>query len=186
MKKLIIIIIFAGSLAKTFSLETEPLFLRFDEKYYYNNKVESYLNFGIQFIYPPPHESGFGYISMSRGIAYGIFPEYLYIGMAYDIALGWDLIALFSSDRSEREPKENYQIGMIFGARVYSLIQIRNLMLWSFIGCDLLFFMHPMPFMGLELSFKMIGFEYAYYFPIHSDNITRHRFTVKFHLHDWR
>ena len=188
MKILIIIIIFTGSLAKVFSQNAEPLFLYFDEKYYYHNKVEHDLNFGIQFVFPPPHESAFGFFGISRGIAYGIIQEYFYVGMAGDIAIGWDWFALFSRDAErerERERRENYQLGILFGTRVYSLFQLRNFRLWSFIGCDI-FLIYPMPYMGMELSYKNVGFEYTYYFPIYSDNITRHRISIKFHLHDWR
>jgi len=72
-------------------------------------------------------------------------------------------------------------LGFGLGGRIFNLLQINNFRIWSFIGCDLLFFIIPMPYAGIELSYELIGLEYAYYFPIKSGYPKGHRISIKFH-----
>jgi hypothetical protein len=51
-----------------------------------------------------------------------------------------------------------------------------------FFGCDFLFVILPMPYVGMEISFKIVGLEYAYYLSLGNDNPIRHQISLKLHL----
>jgi hypothetical protein len=177
---IIVLLLFTCSI-NIFSQDVNKLLFEFDEEYYYYDKFEKEINASWRFIFPPQNENSFGFVDSSVGIGYGIIPEFYYIGIAGDVALGFDW---FSSDDDSNKDKKNYQIGVSIGGRIYNLFQIynTNLRIWSFIGCDFLFIILPMPYVGVELSYKLIGIEYACYLPIIKDNPVRHQISIKFHL----
>jgi hypothetical protein len=182
----IFILLFTCSI-NIFSQDINKLLFEFDEQYYYYDKIEKDINASWRFTFPPLTENTFGYIDFSAGIGYGIVPGYYYIGAAGDGALGFDWFALFTDDNKNNSNKNNnnnkvYQIGMSIGGRIFNLVQIHNLRIWSFIGCDFLFVILPMPYVGGELSYKLLGVEYAYYLPINNENPVRHQISIKFHL----
>jgi len=174
-----------------FSQDINKYLFEFNEDYYYWNSFEKDINASWRFIYPPPNENTFAFLDISAGVAYGVIPEFYYLGVAGDIALGFDWFTLFSDDKKEDNQADNnkkssdekdYQIGVSIGGRIYNLLQIKNFKIWSFIGCDFLFLILPMPYIGGELSYKILGIEYAYYLPVIEDNPARHRISIKFHL----
>ena len=179
MRKIIILFLFFFSF-NIFSQEREELFYRFDERYYYYDKFERDINASLRFLIPPPHESVFGFFCGNMGMGYGIIPEYYYIGAACDFALGFDWFRIFSGGENNSNERESYQLGLSLGFRLYNLVQIKNFRIWSFVGSDFLFVILPMPYAGLEITFKMIGLEYAYYFPIENGYPTRHRVSLIF------
>jgi hypothetical protein len=175
----IFILLFTCSI-NLFSQDINKLLFEFNEQYYYYDKFEKDINASWRFIFPPPNDNTFGFIDISAGIFYGIFPKFYYIGIAGDVAYGFDW---FHSDNGNKNnDKKNYQIGLSIGGRIYNLFQINKFRIWPFIGCDFLFIIYPMLYAGLELSFKILGLEYAYYFPIIEENPARHRISIKFHL----
>ena len=180
MRNFIIFLLLSTCSINVFSQEKNKLLFNFDEQYFYFDKIEINYDGSLRFLIPPPHESLFGFVGYSVGIFYGIIPESYYIGIAGDMALGFDWFTLFSGDPSTN--KENPQIGASIGGRIYNLLQIKNFRIWSFIGCDFLLIILPMPYAGIELSYKMAGFEYAYYFRINNENPARHRISIKLHL----
>jgi hypothetical protein len=150
---------------------------------YYDSydKIEYDTNASLRFILPPPYPSAFVFFDFSAGISYGIIPAYYYIGIAGDIAIGTDWFALFSEN--EDIDREYTQFGFSLGVRVYNLIRISNFKIIPFLGCDFLFVLLPMPYIGAEISFEGIGIgiEYAYYLPI-VNNIQRHQMSLKIHI----
>ena len=182
MKKIILLIILLFCCIGIHSQDIDKLFLRFDERYYYYDKIERNINASWRFLIPPPHENSFGFVGVSIGIGYGIIQEIFYIGIAGDVALGFDWFGLFSDNNDNNDNVENLQIGVSTGFRLYNLLQIRNFKILSFIGSDFLFAFLPMPYIGLELSFKLIGFEYAHYFPFNYGYSSRHRISIIFRL----
>jgi len=167
-----------------YSQEKNIVPLDFNEKYYYSDILEYDMNIATQFIVPPPNKYSFGYLDFSVGISYGIVPRYFYLGVACDFAIGFDWFTLFSSDKDNNFNSEIPQIGLGAGGRIYCLLQMKNLKLWSFTGCDyLLFVKYPMLYAGIELSYKIVGLEYGYYFPIMDNgNPAKHRVALKFHM----
>ena len=187
MRYFIIIILLLTCSINIFPQNINKLFFDSDESYYYFKKIEKDINASLRFIYPPPNENSFGYIDFSLGISYGIIPEFYYIGIAGDIALGFDWFGLFSNDNKEQDDDKNndekiYQIGLSIGARIYNLLQIYNFKICSFIGCDFLYIILPMPYVGIEFSYKMFGLGYAYYLPIYKEFSTNHQISIKFYL----
>jgi hypothetical protein len=179
---IVFILLFTCSI-NIFSQDINELLFNFDEQYYYFDKIEKDINASWRFIIPPPDENSFGFVDISVGICHEIIPEFYYIGVAYDVALGFDWFALSSnSDDNKNNDKENYQIGVSIGGRIYNLLQIYNFRIWSFIGCDFLFIILPMPYVGIELSYKILGLEYAYYLPINKENPAKHQISIKFHF----
>ena len=161
------------------------MLFEFNEQYYYYNKFEKKINASWRFIFPPPNENSFGFLDISGGIGFRVIPDFYYIGISGDVALGFDWFITdnySNNNNNKNNDKKTYQIGVSLGGRIYNLFQIKNFRIWSFIGCDFLFIIFPMPYTGLELSYKMIGLEYAYYFPIIKENPARHQISIKFHL----
>jgi len=183
-RNLVIFILLSACSINIFSQEKEELLFEFDEQYYYYDKIEKDINLSWRFLVPPPNENSFGFVGFSVGIGYGIIPEFYYIGIAGDVALGFDWLTLFSDDNNKKDDNnKNPQIGISLGARIYNLIQIYNFRIWPFFGCDFFFVVLPMPYAGIELSYKLIGFEYAYFLPIYKEAIaTRHRISIKFRV----
>jgi len=181
---IVFILLFTCSI-NIFSQDINKLLFEFNEQYYYRGIFEKDFNFSLRFVFPPPDDNSFGFIDASIGISYGVIPEYYYIGIAADAALGFDWFALFSDSKDRRNYNENYQsqLGVSLGGRIFNLLQIRNFRIWSFIGCDFMYIVVPMPYVGGELSFKIFGLEYAYYLPIFEEVPTRHQISIKFHVH---
>lgn len=185
MKYFIIFMFLSTGSINIYSQEKTELLFNFDEQYYYFDKIEKDINLSWRFLIPPPNENSFGYVGISVGIGYGVIQEFYYIGIAGDVALGFDWFTLFSDDNNvdkKDDDKKNYQIGASIGGRIYNLLQIYNFRIWPFFGCDFLFVLLPMPYAGIELSYKIIGLEYAYYLPINSENHARHRISIKFRV----
>ena len=183
MRNFIIFMLLFTCSINIFSQEKDELLFDFDERYYYYDKFEKDINLSWRFLIPPPNENSVGFVGFSAGIGYGIIPEFYYIGIAGDVALGFDWFTLFSDDgNNKNNDKENYQLGISLGGRIYNLIQIYNFMVWPFIGCDFFFIILPMPYVGIELSYKIVGFEYAYYLPIYNEIIASHRISIKFRI----
>lgn len=182
----IFIFLFSYSI-NAFSQDLDKLLFNFNEQYYYYDKFEKDSNASLKIVFPPIHESSIVFVDFSLGISYGLVQEYFYIGVAGDLALGPSWFALFSDDNNSNYNKNNnndseiLQIGASLGARIYNLFQISNFRIWSFFGCDFLFIILPMPYAGIELSYKILGLEYAYYFPIYEDT-ARHQISIKFHF----
>lgn len=183
-RNLVIFILLSACSINIFSQEKEKLLFEFGDEYYYYGKFEKDINASWRFLTPPPNVNSIGFVGLSAGIGYGIIPQFYYIGIAGDVALGFDWIALSSDDDKKNDNnKENPQIGISLGGRIYNLFQIYNFKIWPFIGCDFFFVILPMPYVGLELSYRIIGFEYAYFFPIYKEELAiRHRISIKFHL----
>jgi len=181
---IIFLLLFACSI-NIFSQDINKYLFEFNEDYYYYDKFEKDINASWRFIYPPPNENSFGFVDISAGIAYSIVPEFYYIGVAGDVALGFDWFHSDDDDDNninKDKDKKDYQIGVSVGGRIYNLLQIKNFKAWSFIGCDFLFLIVPMPYIGGELSYKILGIEYACYLPMIKDNPVRHQVSIKFHL----
>jgi hypothetical protein len=59
-------------------------------------------------------------------------------------------------------------------------------MIIPFIGCNFLLFYKACPMLGLSLSFKNFGLEYAYYFPLGVYKIeTNHHISIKLIIKDY-
>jgi hypothetical protein len=183
MRSFIFILFFTCS-TNIFSQNIEKLLFEFNDQYYFKNTFEIEMNASVRFIFLPPNENSFAFGDFSIGIAYGIVPGICYIGITADVALGLDWFALFSNDNNNRrnDNRENYQLGASLGCRIFNLLQLGNFRIWSFFGSDFLYVILPMPYVGGELSFKLIGLEYAYFLPIYDDVPTRHRVSLKFHF----
>jgi len=151
-----------------------------DNDYYYFSRIEGDINMSLLFLISPPNENYFGFMDFNVGIAFGIFPKYLYFGVSCDIALGLDWVAILLGEYSWSSGSP--QIGFNLGGRIYSMFQMNNLKLWSFAGFDYLFVVLPKLYAGAEISYKMIGLEYAYYFPITYESPMKHRISIKFHM----
>jgi hypothetical protein len=184
MKNFIIFMLLSTCSINIFSQEKGELLFNFDERYYYFDIIEKDINASWRFLIPPPNENFIGFVDFSVGIGYGIIPEFYYIGVAGDVALCFDWFSLFSDDneKMKNNNKKDYQIGVSIGGRIYNLLQIYNFRIWPFIGLDFLFIIPPMPYVGIELSYKIIGFEYACYLPLNNKNPMRHRISIKFRL----
>jgi hypothetical protein len=157
----------------------------FSDKSMFYNKIEKDINVSLRFIFPVSKLSFFSFGDFSAGIGYGIIPQYYYIGIAGDVAIGADWLALFFEDKEDKKnnPDREYnQFGFSLGGRIYNLIKIFDFGIMPFFGCDFLFVLLPMPYVGMEISFKIIGLEYAYYLSINNDNPIRHQISWKIHL----
>jgi hypothetical protein len=182
MKIVVIFMLLCTCSINIFSQEKDEYLFNFDEQYYYFDKIETDINLSWRFLIPPPNANSIGLVGFSAGIGYGIIPEIYYIGIAGDVALGFDWFTIFSDDNNKNDDKGDYQIGVSLGARIYNLIQIYNFRIWPFFGCDFFFIVLPMPYVGIELSYKIIGFEYAYYLPINKEIPAGNRVSIKFRL----
>jgi hypothetical protein len=194
MKSFIIALFIFICSIQLFSQERNELSPVFYPSLYYSDKVEKDINLSLLLTLPPFHESAMGYVDLSAGIGYGIIPGKWYIGIAGNMSLGTSWLELFAmflgedseedeDDRPEEEDDDSIpQVGFNLGARVYSVFQLRNFRIASFAGCDFLMIKFPMPYVGLELAYKLFGIEYAYYFPLDNDVPTRHRISIKLHL----
>jgi hypothetical protein len=184
-RNLVIFILLSACSINIFSQEKEKLLFPFGDEYYYYDKFEKNINASWRFLTPPLFGDTWGFVGLSAGIGYEIIPRFYYIGIAGDVALGFAWLALSSDDNNKKDDKidKDSQIGISIGGRIYNVLQINNFKIWPFFGCDFFFIILPMPYVGAELSYKIIGFEYAYFLPIYKEVIaTRHRISIKFHL----
>ncbi len=181
------IFLFSVSLS-LFSQEAETLSHWTDAAASSNGEIEYDLNASWRVIFPVSKYAFFSFVDVSMGAGYAIISEYWYFGGAVDAAIGTDLAALFSKDEDEEEPdpgREYNQVAFSLGTRIYSKIKIFDFGLTSFAGIDMLFVTFPMLYAGMEISYKMFGLEYAYYFFTPKDNMiqhTRHQISLKFRL----
>ncbi|MDR2632554.1 MAG: hypothetical protein LBC51_02900 [Treponema sp.] len=185
MKYFVLIILLFNISVNLLSQEMDELSDRTDKSVFYYNKVEYDTNGSLRFIFPTPDTSFFALIDASIGIGYGIIPRYYYIGIAGDIAIGLDW---FPEDKENNNIDRGYkqreydQIGFSFGGRIYNHIRIFDFGIMPFFGCDFLFVIFPMLYVGMEISFKIVGIEYAHYLSLGNDNPIRHQISVKIHL----
>lgn len=198
MKIFIVIVLLFNLSVNLLSQETGKLFDETDESIFYYDKIEKDINVSLRFIFPvsksflfsrSQRNSFFGLVDGSAGVGYGVIPGYYYIGIAGDIAIGFDWFELFSESKEDKDKnkdkdknREYSQIGFSFGGRIYNLIKIYDFRIMPFFGCDFLFVMLPMPYTGIEVSFKIVGLEYAYYLSVDSDNPIKHQMSLKIHL----
>jgi hypothetical protein len=187
MKSFILIILSLSISVNLLSQEIDELAGKTDGPMFYYDKTEVDINASLRFIFPVPDIGIFSLVDFSVGIGYGLIPGYYYVGIAGDVAIGLDWFALFSEDKDKDKDKndvdkEYNQIGFSFGGRIYNSLRIFDFRIMPFFGCDFLFIFLPMPYAGMEISFKIVGFEYAYYLPLGNDNPIRHQISLKFHL----
>jgi hypothetical protein len=85
------------------SQEISELSDRTDKSMLYYNKVEYDINASLRFIFPVQEISFLSLVDFYAGIGYGIIPRYYYIGIAGDVAIGLDWLALFSEDKEKKD-----------------------------------------------------------------------------------
>lgn len=144
--------------------------------------IESDFNMSLRAMFPAPEVSPLFFLDFSAGIGFRIVPGFCYIGAAADAGIGTDWFVIFSEDEEDDSDAELEQFGISLGARIYSSIKLADVALRPFFGCDFLFIVSPMLYAGMEVSYKIIGLEYAYYFSTPNDNPVRHQISLKLHL----
>ncbi len=175
MKRFIFIIFLSVVSLHVFSLEI----LEVRESSY--TKIEADINASLRFMFPFSDPSAIALMDLSAGIGYGIIPGRYYIGIAADAAIGLDWLTLFSQDEDDSD-SEKEQFGFSLGARIYNSIRMAEFTIKPFFGCDFLFILSPMLYAGMEVSYKLVGLEYAHYFGTEQGNPIRHQLSLKFHF----
>ncbi|MHC6203678.1 hypothetical protein ACYULU_10850 [Breznakiellaceae bacterium SP9] len=159
--------------------------LSYEDDYYEFNKygLRELVDVSARFFYPPIDDYSFFSIDFGFGVGIDVFPYILSPGIYFDIGIGGDWFALFSSDdkdtKKNQEEKENPQIGFSAGLRLYNIINIKYFNIIPFIGYNFLYFYYPLPNAGISLSYKYLAIEYAYYIPTSYEPVNHSHLSIK-------
>jgi hypothetical protein len=126
-----------------------------------------------QFIVPVIDKIIFMDFSINGGTE--IIPEWYYLGIGIDAGVG---ISLFEGEGEKIDwEKGNRYFGFSLGARLYNLFKIGHFYLIPFFGSDFLFIIVPMPYIGIQIGYRIFSIEYAYYIPVYK--ATLHQISIK-------
>jgi len=145
------------------------------------NHIESGVNSSLRFMFPYPESRFSALVGIAGSLQYPIKHDAYYIGVSGDVHLGLNWITLLSESNGDNNTRSPAHYGFSLGTRVFNKIDLGNIALIPFFGCDFFFIGLPMPNTGMEiLFFHVFGIEYSYYFKV-NDFPTRHQISIKIH-----
>lgn len=155
-------------------------------KIYLINKKHTLLEASFRIFYPPNNEFNFSFFNIGYGWNYDINKNIFSPGILFDLSIGTDWLWLFNKEKDVNDTTVHNQFGLGAGIKIYNMIEINEFRIIPFIGCNFLFFYKPCPMFGLSLSYKIIGLEYAYYFPLGAYKTeANHHISIKVMVKDY-
>jgi hypothetical protein len=189
-------------------LSSQELFIQKDKSYlHYGHEYFNYtVDWSLKFIFPiyenyplilgdlSPENHPLILGDLSAGIGYEIIPNLFLIGVAGDVGIGVGWLSLFyglSSENNEKDRSDNEKyknddeiaynlFALSLGARIYNIMKINKISIINFLVYDFQFIILPMPYIGIDIFYKKIGIEYAYYLPTKRySNTMLHQLSLK-------
>lgn len=135
-----------------------------------------HFDWSLKFLFPVDEVGTFTFVDFGFGISYDIIPRVLSPGIYIDAGVGPGWIALFDDNNSYKidSARDLWAFGVILGARLYNITKINDFSIIPFVGYNFLFFIIPLPNVGIQLVYKNFSIEYAYYFPDNHARLTSH------------
>jgi len=150
------------------------------------NKKHTLFEASIRIFFPPNNEFNFSFVNIGYGWNYDVIKNVFSPGISFDVSIGTDWLWLFSEKKDEDKKTEHNQFGLGAGIKIYNMFEIYEFRMIPFAGCNFLLLYKPCPMVGLSLSFKYFGLEYACYFPLGSYKPeTNHHIAIKLIVKDF-
>lgn len=132
-------------------------------------KLCTILEGSLRIFFPFSEElTALSFVNVGYGLNYNIINNLISPGISLDLSIGTDWFWLFGSNNNTYDTSKRTQFAFAGGVKIYNMIKIYDLMIIPFVGCNFMFFSSVFPMIGLSISFKNFGLEYAYYFKIGS------------------
>jgi hypothetical protein len=202
MKKLLIIIfLFYFSIFQVYSQETSINIFNssftdedgddYDYTYFNQFGIRILFDASLRYFFPVEKMSVLTFLCIGFGLGIDIFNNILSPGIYLDIGIGTDWFAIFgfldpnrNSSKTNDDKREYNQFAYSGGLRIYNIIKIYPFYLIPFAGYNFLYFYIPLPNVGISLSYKDWGFEYAYYFSTNSHTRSHHHISLRIPLYN--